>query len=112
MSSDYEFSDSDGDYYVDDEEMIDGTQGRVPPRFIEFLTDILLPESGQSEDDMDMDAFGDDFKVIPKGKRKSYEIDYESLSQSAIEKLMQSDVEHICGIFGVDVSPLVHSLDL
>lgn len=26
MSSDYEFSDDDGDYYVDDEDMIDGTQ--------------------------------------------------------------------------------------
>ncbi|TFK44101.1 hypothetical protein BDQ12DRAFT_730208 [Crucibulum laeve] len=85
MSSDYEFSDDDGDYF-DDEEMIDGTQD----------------SEAQSEDDMDMDAFGDDFKVTPKGKCKSYEIEYESLSQSAVERLMQKDVDHICGIFGVD----------
>jgi ariadne-1 len=40
----------------------------------------------------------------PKSKHKPYEIDYESLSQSAVEKLMQDDIEHICGILGVDVS--------
>lgn len=56
------------------------------------------------EDDIDMDAYADDFKVIPKSKLKSYEIDYESLSQKAIAELMQSDVDHIIGIFGVDVS--------
>ncbi|KAF8881809.1 hypothetical protein BD779DRAFT_1545449 [Infundibulicybe gibba] len=88
MSSDYDYSDEDGDYY-DDEDMIDGTQ-----------------EDGsiQSESDVDMDAFPDDFKVAPKGKRKSYEIEYESLSQSAVEKLMQEDIDHICGIFGVDAN--------
>lgn len=53
---------------------------------------------------MDMDAFNDDFKVASKGKQKSYEIDYESLTQAAVEKLMQADIEHIGGIFGVDVS--------
>ncbi|RDB16827.1 E3 ubiquitin-protein ligase dbl4 [Hypsizygus marmoreus] len=87
MASDYEFSDSDGDY-DDDEDMIDGTQD----------------ETGESEDDMDMDAFGDDFKVVPKGKRKSFEIEYESLSQSDVEKLMKKDVEDIVGILGVDES--------
>jgi len=50
------------------------------------------------------DNFGEDFKVPTKGKRKSYEVDYESLSQQAVEKLMSRDVDHICGIFGVDVS--------
>jgi hypothetical protein len=53
---------------------------------------------------MDMDNYGDDFKVAAKGKRKPYEVDYESLSQQAVEKLMQRDVDHICGIFGVEVS--------
>jgi ariadne-1 len=60
--------------------------------------------SVQSEDDMDMDAFNDDFKIASKGRPKSYEVAYESLSQSAVEKLMQEDVEHICGIFRIDVS--------
>lgn len=54
---------------------------------------------------MDMDNYGDDFKVAAKTKRKPYEVEYESLSQQAVEKLMQRDVEHICGIFGVEVGP-------
>ncbi|KAJ7622701.1 hypothetical protein B0H17DRAFT_1085285 [Mycena rosella] len=49
---------------------------------------------------MDMD----DFKVAPKTARKAYELEYDSLSQAAIEKLMEQDVEHIRGIFGVDAS--------
>lgn len=53
---------------------------------------------------MDTDAYNDDFKVATGVQRKSYEIEHESLSQSAVEKLMQQDVEHICGILGVDVS--------
>jgi ariadne-1 len=57
--------------------------------------------SDESEDDIDMD--GDDFKVSTKGNKKSYEVDYESLSQRSVEKLMQRDVDHICGIFGVEV---------
>jgi hypothetical protein len=60
--------------------------------------------SAPSDEEMDMDAFPDDFKVASKGKQKSYEIDYESLTQGAVEKLMQVDIEHISGIFGVDVS--------
>ncbi|TFK22213.1 RING-5 domain-containing protein [Coprinopsis marcescibilis] len=45
---------------------------------------------------------GDDFKVSSKGKRKSYEVDYDSLSQSAVEKSMRDDAEHIRGILGVE----------
>ena len=56
---------------------------------------------------MDMDAFNEDFKVSSKGKAKSYEISYKSLSQAAIEALMQEDVDHISGIFGVDVSTVL-----
>ena len=50
-----------------------------------------------------MEAF-----VPLQAKRKLYEIDYESLSQSAVEKLMQDDIDHICGILGVDVSGTEH----
>ncbi len=53
---------------------------------------------------MDMDAYNEDFKVDTSSKRKSYEIEYESLSQPAVEKLMQQEVEYITGILGVDVS--------
>ncbi|KAF4621447.1 hypothetical protein D9613_000058 [Agrocybe pediades] len=82
MGSDYDLSD-DGEYY--DEEMFDGTQ------------------DDDSEDDIEMENFGDDFKIPSKGKKKSYEVDYESLSQQDVESLMQKDVDYICGIFGVDV---------
>jgi ariadne-1 len=105
MSSDYEFDDDDGDYYDSDEDMIDGTQdGRTITKFLRYSsTDVTNTE--QSEDE-DMEAF-----VPPKSKRKPYEIDYESLSQSAVENLMQEDIDHICGILGVEVSgvPIVSS---
>ncbi|KAF8343386.1 hypothetical protein F5887DRAFT_918607 [Amanita rubescens] len=56
-----------------------------------------------SDDEMDMDADGDDFKVAPKTMRKAYEIDYRSLSQTEVEKQMRADVEYICNILGVEV---------
>ena len=46
---------------------------------------------------------GDDFKTSAKGKRKSYEVDFDSLSQEAVERLMKRDADDICGILGVDV---------
>lgn len=46
----------------------------------------------------------EDFKVPIKEKKKAYEVDFTSLSQTAIEKMMDSELEHIAGIFGVDVS--------
>ncbi|KAG6860110.1 hypothetical protein C0995_015610 [Termitomyces sp. Mi166 len=84
MSSDDEYYDE--DYYVDDDEdMIDGTQDE------------------DEEDDLEMDdVYNDDFKIAPKPKRKAYEVDYESLSQSAVERRMKEDVDHISGILGVD----------
>ena len=57
-----------------------------------------------SEDGMEMD--NEDFKVSSKGKLKSYEVEYESLSQTAVERLMQRDVDHICGILFVNVGVL------
>lgn len=59
---------------------------------------------------MEMD--NEDYKVASKGTVKSYEVEYESLSQTAIERLMQRDVDHICGILFVNVriQPLVPRL--
>jgi hypothetical protein len=54
---------------------------------------------------MDMETFNDGIRVAGKGKKKSYEVDYEDLSQEQVERLMESDTEHISAIFGVDVSP-------
>ncbi|KAH7889015.1 RING-5 domain-containing protein [Phlebopus sp. FC_14] len=89
MSSDYDYSDEDVDFYDDeDEDMMSAQEDGSAP----------------SDDDMDMDAFGDDFKVPQRAMRKAYEIEHESLPQSAVEKLMAADVDHISGIFGVDTS--------
>ncbi|KAJ2926523.1 hypothetical protein H1R20_g10583, partial [Candolleomyces eurysporus] len=82
MSSDIDY---DEEYYDSDEDMFDGTQ----------------EEEEISEDDMDL---VDDFKSSAKGKRKSYEVDFDSLSQEAVEKLMKRDADDICGILGVDIS--------
>ncbi|KAL0957075.1 hypothetical protein HGRIS_003172 [Hohenbuehelia grisea] len=81
-SEDYELSDED---YYDEDDMMD-TQD----------------DDGASAISEDMDTM-DDFKISTKPVRKSYEIDSESLSQVAVEDLMNKDVEHICGIFGVPV---------
>ena len=48
----------------------------------------------------------EDYKVASKGKLKSYEVEYESLSQTAVERLMQRDIDHICGILFVNVRAL------
>ena len=39
-----------------------------------------------------------------KNKLKPYEVPHESLSQVQVEKLMQKDLDDICGVLGVDVS--------
>lgn len=44
-----------------------------------------------------------DFKISPATKHKSYEIDFDSLNQAQVEKQISLDVEHISGIFGVEV---------
>ncbi|KAJ7354505.1 hypothetical protein DFH08DRAFT_855062 [Mycena albidolilacea] len=80
MSSDYEYSDEEVDNVFDEDDM--------------------QAEDSDGDDGMDLD----DFKVTAKPTRKAYEIEYNSLTQSAIEKLMEEDVEHIRGIFGVDAS--------
>ncbi|TFK82526.1 hypothetical protein K466DRAFT_590455 [Polyporus arcularius HHB13444] len=84
MSSDYEISDDENEYYdeEDDEMEVDYDDG--------------------SASEIEVDAFGDDFKVAVRSERKLYEVDYTSLSQPEIEKIMQTDVDHISGIFGVE----------
>ncbi|EPQ56890.1 hypothetical protein GLOTRDRAFT_73357 [Gloeophyllum trabeum ATCC 11539] len=83
MSDDY----SDDEYYYDeDEDMMDADDG----------------DSAPSDEEMDMEVFDNDFKLPGKARKKSYEVDSEPLSQAQVERLMQTDIEHISGIFGVD----------
>lgn len=51
-----------------------------------------------------MDDFPDEFKPNASLQNKSYEVDYTSLTQSSVGKLMKEDIDHICGILGVEVS--------
>ncbi|KIK93554.1 hypothetical protein PAXRUDRAFT_828848 [Paxillus rubicundulus Ve08.2h10] len=85
MSSDYDYSDEDADYYDDEDEDMMSTEedGSAP-----------------SDDEMDMD----DFRIPHRAIRKAYEVEHEPLAQSAVEKLMSADVDHISGIFGVEAS--------
>lgn len=39
-----------------------------------------------------------------KARHKYSEVDFDSLAQDHVEALMHKEVEHISGIFGVDVS--------
>lgn len=80
---------------------------KVSPPDLSFLSSKALTSASllvtdDSDDGMEMD--NEDYKVVSKGKLKSYEVEYESLSQVAVERLMQRDVDYICGILGVDVS--------
>ena len=63
------------------------------------LTDL---DSGMSDADMDLDGAVDE---RPSAfKRKTYEVEFDSLPQSAVETLIRKDVDHISSIFGVSVS--------
>ncbi|KAI0746162.1 hypothetical protein C8Q76DRAFT_790456 [Earliella scabrosa] len=82
MSSDYEISDDENEYYDEDDEMMEVDDG--------------------SASDIEVDGFGDDFRVATRGDQKVYEVDHSSLSQPDVERIMQTDVDHISGIFGVE----------
>lgn len=108
----YDSENSDGD----DKSMLDGTQDVDGECCFgagcSTAADAQLDESGPSdEDDMDMYASGEDFKILQKPPKKSYEIECDSLSQGQVEKMMSVDVEHISGIFGVDVSWFIFMID-
>ncbi|KAF8578040.1 hypothetical protein K439DRAFT_512502 [Ramaria rubella] len=91
--SDYEFSDTEDDAFYDiDEEMDAQDEGSS--------------HSEDEDDDMnDDDAYNDDFRLpSPKGKRKLYEVEHDSLTADAIEDAMRKEAEHVVGIFGVDTN--------
>jgi len=99
MSSDYEYSDED----FDDDDFMDSQEDGWS--FISYsYRFIIYIKSLESDGEMDIDASRDDFKIASKDKPKPYEIDYQSLTQSDVEKLIQEDIDHITGIFGVEVS--------
>ncbi|KAI0744333.1 RING-5 domain-containing protein [Daedaleopsis nitida] len=97
MSSDYEISDEENEYYdEEDDEMLVDDDG-------EALILTTTPCYAGSASEIEADGFGDDFKVATSSNKKVYEVDYSSLSQPEVEKMMQTDVDHISGIFGVEV---------
>lgn len=53
---------------------------------------------------MDLDVLDESVKYSGKAARKVYQVEFESLSQNAVEQLIKQDVEHISSIFGVEVN--------
>lgn len=51
---------------------------------------------------MSIDAL-DDFKSAGRGSKNPYEVESKSLSTGAVATMMQEDIDHICGILGVEV---------
>ncbi|KAI0820095.1 hypothetical protein BC628DRAFT_1423278 [Trametes gibbosa] len=87
MSSDYDVSDDEQEYYEyddDDEEMLDAEDG--------------------SASEIEVEGFGGDFKVGARSEHKIYDVEYSSLSQPEVERIMQADMDHISTIFGVEPS--------
>ena len=60
--------------------------------------------SASSEEDMEMDTFDDDIKVVSEA-RKTYEVDYKPLTHQDVKDLMMADIDYIKTIFGVHVRP-------
>ncbi|CCL98184.1 uncharacterized protein FIBRA_00178 [Fibroporia radiculosa] len=79
MSSNDEYSDDEVAYYDEDDEMMDD-------------------EDDGSASDMELDQLHDPSRP----PTKIYEVEYQSLSQSEVEKLISSDIEYISSVFGVD----------
>ena len=104
MSSDYEYSDDDGDYYDEDELMDQDDQGQccLTPLQSQCAVVDYSADSAPSEEEMDIDAF----EVPVKGKQKSYHVDFSPLSQSDVERAMGENIEYITGIFGLEVCTL------
>jgi hypothetical protein len=61
--------------------------------------------SASSEEDMEMDTYDDDIKVISEA-RKSYEVDYKPLTHQQVKDLLAADIDYISTIFGVEVRSL------
>ncbi|THH10672.1 hypothetical protein EW145_g1168 [Phellinidium pouzarii] len=85
MSSDYEYSDDDAEYYegmdMDEDEDIDAQDDAI------------------SEDEMEIDFSRHD--RISSGKQKAYEVEYDTMPQEVVESLISKDIDHISSIFGV-----------
>ena len=111
MSSDYEFSDN--EYYDEDEDAMledDGKPTLIPFVCTDYYThglSFFATIWTASASEMELDTYNDEYKV-KKEKQKSYDTVHQPLTQAEVEKFIQSDVDHITGIFGVDVSTLLY----
>ncbi|KZS98666.1 hypothetical protein SISNIDRAFT_472483 [Sistotremastrum niveocremeum HHB9708] len=97
--SDEEYMSDDYEYFDNDEDDMDVTQGD--------------DGTSHSEDEAMDDAypFNDDIKVsASKGKRKSYDIDYECLDTAELQATIKREADHITSIFGVDFDTAVSLL--
>ncbi|KAI5119853.1 hypothetical protein M0805_000687 [Coniferiporia weirii] len=96
MSSEYDFSDDDAEYY-------EGMDMDDDDDDIEAQDD----DSAISEDEMEMELPRSDRGLM--GKRKACEVEFDIVPQEAVESLIRKDVDHLSSIFGVsnDVASLL-----
>ena len=117
MSSDYEISDDENySYEEEDDEMDveDYDDGAHKSRHTTLLNNPEITDTHDlcagSASEIEVDGIGEDFKVAGRSERKVYEVDYSSLTQQEVEKIMATEVNYISGIFGVEVSgPCSHN---
>lgn len=75
---------------------------KVSPFLFVFQSQVFMcGDQDQDSDEMDTD---NDIFTLPAKEKKSYEVDYDSLGQQSVERHIAREVDHISGIFGVDVS--------
>ncbi|KAJ3994649.1 hypothetical protein F5050DRAFT_448823 [Lentinula boryana] len=103
MSSDYEFSDNEGEYYDSDEMMDDYQNDEDEEMEGDKYNNHNHNNNNMNDDDYDY-TNDDDFRIPTKSKSKSYQVEYTSLTQSLVEKSMKEEVDHVSGIFGVEPS--------
>lgn len=105
MSSDYELSDDDNEYYdgmdMDDDD-VDAQDDGKHPCSPYMCVPLRQSDSAISEDEMDIEMPRDGDNS--SSKRKACEVEFDTLPQEAVEALIRKDVDHISSIFGVSVS--------
>ncbi|EJD02922.1 uncharacterized protein FOMMEDRAFT_20123 [Fomitiporia mediterranea MF3/22] len=93
MSSDYDVSDDENEYY-DGMDMDDDD-------------DMNTQDDAISEEEMDIEMHKG--TITSEGKRKACEVEFDTMPQESVEALIRKEVDHITSIFGVssDVASLL-----
>lgn len=89
--SDYMSEDSDGEYYYDDDEVMGSDGGGAE-------------ETEESEEEESYGGMEMSVTALSKPKKKVYEVDFECLAASDIEKSMAKEADFLSNMLQVDIS--------